>query len=66
MTSRTFDLKEMTVEDLFRAKEERRRRLASLSFEEKIEIVKKLQAVSRMARVSKQGVRGQSVSEPEN
>src|SRR6266446_5896193 len=34
----------MTVKDLFRAKEERRQRLASLPFEQKIEIVRKLQA----------------------
>jgi hypothetical protein len=36
----------MTVEDLFRAKEERRKRLAKLPFEEKIRIVKKLQTIS--------------------
>jgi len=41
------DLSKMTLEDLFRAKEERRKRLASLPFEEKIEIVKKLQDLSR-------------------
>ncbi len=41
------DLSQMTVEDLFRAKEERRKRLANLPFEEKIAIVKKLQALSR-------------------
>ena len=50
MSSKTFDLREMTVEDLFRAKKERRQRLARLPFEEKIEIVKKLQPVSRGAR----------------
>jgi hypothetical protein len=42
-----FDLTKMTVEDLFRAKEQRRKRLANLSFEEKIEIVKKLNDLSR-------------------
>ena len=42
-----FDLSKMTVEDLFRAKEARRKRLADLPFEEKIEIVKQLQDVSR-------------------
>ena len=47
MQSRDFDLSKMTVEDLFRAKEARRKRLANLPFEEKIEIVKKLQDVSR-------------------
>lgn len=40
--SQPFDLTNMTREDLFRAKEERRKRLANLSFEEKIAIVKKL------------------------
>jgi hypothetical protein len=47
MESDDFDLSRMTVEDLFRAKDERRKRLAKLPFEEKIMIVKKLQAVSR-------------------
>lgn len=40
--SQPFDLTRMTREDLFRAKEERRKRLANLPFEEKIAIVKKL------------------------
>jgi hypothetical protein len=43
MSSATFDPNKIRVEDLFRAKEERRQRLARLSFEEKIKIVKKLQ-----------------------
>lgn len=47
MKPEEFDLSRMTVDDLFRAKEERRKRLANLPFEEKIEIVKKLQVVSR-------------------
>ena len=46
----SFDLSKMTVEDLFRAKKERRKQLASLSFEQKIEIVRRLQSVSRKAR----------------
>src|SRR5437867_295056 len=46
MTSEPLDLKQMTVEDLFRAKKERRKRLASLPFEQKIAIVKKLWTVS--------------------
>ena len=50
MNNKTIDLRAMTVEDLFRAKKERRERLASLPFEQKIEIVKKLQSVSRGAR----------------
>ena len=49
MQSKDFDLSKMTVEDLFRAKKERRRRLANLPFEEKIKIVKKLQDLSRAA-----------------
>jgi len=52
MSSKTFDLSKMTVEDLFRAKKERRQRLANLPFQEKIEIVKKLQAVARTIRAS--------------
>lgn len=40
--SQPFDLTKMTREDLFQAKEDRRRRLANLPFEEKIAIVKKL------------------------
>jgi len=50
MKNEDFDLSKMTVEDLFRAKKDRRQRLANLSFEEKIEIVKKLQSVSSAAR----------------
>ena len=65
MSRKTFDLKEMTVDDLFRAKEERRHRLASLTFEEKIEIVKKLQAVSRKARADRRDALGESRAEPE-
>ena len=45
MKEETLDLANMTVEDLFRAKDERRRRLASLPFEKKIEIVKRLQSI---------------------
>lgn len=45
--SEEFDLTNMTRDDLFRAKEERRKRMANLPFEEKIAIVKKLQQVSR-------------------
>ncbi|HMG75560.1 MAG TPA: hypothetical protein VK582_18825 [Pyrinomonadaceae bacterium] len=57
MSSKTFDLTKMTVEDLFRAKKERRQRLANLPFQEKIEIVKKLQAVARTIRASRRKVR---------
>lgn len=45
--SQSVDLTKMTREDLFRAKEERRRRLANLPFEEKIQIVKDLNELSR-------------------
>jgi len=44
MSSATFDPNKVTVEDLFRAKGERRERLAKLPFEEKIKIVEKLKA----------------------
>jgi hypothetical protein len=47
MESEDLDFAQMRVEDLFRAKDARRKRLAKLPFEEKIQIVKKLQAVSR-------------------
>jgi hypothetical protein len=43
MSSATFDPNEIRIEDLFRAKEERRQRLAKLPFEEKIKIVRRLQ-----------------------
>ena len=44
MSSATFDPNKVRVEDLFRAKDERRQRLSQLPFEEKIKIVEKLQA----------------------
>jgi hypothetical protein len=53
----------MTVEDLFRAKQERRQRLASLPFEQKIEIVKKLQTVSRTVRAAIREDRGKRTRE---
>jgi hypothetical protein len=46
MKDETLDLANMTVEDLFQAKSERRRRLTNLPFEEKIEIVKRIQSRS--------------------
>ena len=42
MKDETVDLANMTVEDLFQAKAERRRRLSNLPFEEKIEIVRRI------------------------
>ena len=44
MSSNTTDLASLTIEEIFRAKMERRQRLASLPFEKKIEIVNKLRA----------------------
>jgi hypothetical protein len=52
LSSKTFDPSKITVEDLFRAKKEWRQRQANLPFEEKIKIVKKLQAVARTIRES--------------
>jgi hypothetical protein len=49
MGEKPLDLREMTVEDLFSAKNLRRQRLARLPFERKIEIVRKLQSLSRAA-----------------
>jgi hypothetical protein len=42
--SKSVDISKLTVEDIFRAKEERRRRLAKLPFDQKIVIVNKLRA----------------------
>jgi len=54
MSSEIFDPNKITVDDIFRAKEERRRRLARLPLEEKIEIVKRLQTVpAKMAQNEK-------------
>ena len=47
MAAEEFDFTRISREDLFRAKEERRKRLTNLPFEEKIAIVKKLQELSR-------------------
>jgi hypothetical protein len=44
MSRATFDPHNIRVEDIFRAKEERRQQLARLPFEEKIRIVEKLKA----------------------
>src|SRR6266403_505754 len=46
MKNEDFNLSRMTVEDLFTAKQERRQRLSELPFEQKIEIVKRLQPLS--------------------
>jgi hypothetical protein len=54
MSSQSFDPNKITVADIFRGKEERRRRLAKLPFEEKIEILKRLQTVpTKMAENEK-------------
>jgi len=47
MSEPEFDLAKMTVNDLFQAKNDRRRRLADLPFERKIEIVEKFNAIVR-------------------
>lgn len=44
MSSKVVDITKLTVDDIFRAKEQRRRRLASLPFDQKIAIVNKLRA----------------------
>lgn len=49
MSQEPFDPNAITVEGIFRAKLARRRLLAKLPFEQKIEIVKKLQQVSTLA-----------------
>ncbi len=50
MKEEALDLANMTVEDLFQAKAERRLHLANLPFEKKIEIVKRLQSVTPFDR----------------
>jgi hypothetical protein len=51
MDNKTFDPNNIRIEDIFRAKEERRKeqreRLVNLSFEEKIELVERFQKVVR-------------------
>ena len=55
--SQPLDLSKMTREDLFRAKEERRKRLANLPFEEKIAIVKKLNDLSNALKPAREANR---------
>ena len=50
MSSSTVDLSRLTIEDLFRAKEQRRQRLAALPFDKKIEIVNKLRAATAVIK----------------
>ncbi|HEV3469547.1 MAG TPA: hypothetical protein VG148_09525 [Pyrinomonadaceae bacterium] len=45
--------KEADISELLRKKEERRRRLAKLPFEEKVAIVRRLQEVGRAAQASR-------------
>jgi len=42
------------ISDLLKQKEERRRRLAKLPFEEKVEIVRRLQELSREIKASRE------------
>ena len=53
MSSKTVDITKVTVDDIFRAKEERRRRLASLPFDQKIVIVNKLRAAVKAIKGEK-------------
>jgi hypothetical protein len=48
MSSHQFDPSRITIEDIFRAKEQRRRRLAKLPLEEKMKIVERLKTVPAM------------------
>lgn len=50
MSSNLIDPSKLTVEDLFQAKTERRQRLASLPFDQKIEIVNKLRAATAVIK----------------
>jgi hypothetical protein len=50
MDNKPFDRNNIRIEDIFRAKEERRKKLANLPFTEKIKIVKRLQTVARTIR----------------
>lgn len=54
MDNKPFDPNNVSIEDIFRAKEARRKRLANLPFEEKIKIVKRLQTVARTIRESQE------------
>ena len=45
--------KDLNISDLLKKKEERRKRLAKLSFEEKVAIVRRLQEVGRAAQESR-------------
>jgi hypothetical protein len=54
MTIKKFDPNNFKIEELFQAKELRRKELARLPFEKKIEIVERLQSVGRQIR-SQQG-----------
>lgn len=50
MDNKSFDPNNISIEAIFRAKEERRKELANLPFEEKIEILKRLQTIARTIR----------------
>lgn len=54
MSSKAFEPDKLTVEDLFRAKEQWRKEQAKLPFEMKIEIVKTLQSVATQMQKSNQ------------
>jgi hypothetical protein len=54
MSKEPFDPNKIRIEDIFRAKKQRRKELAKLPFHEKIEIVKRLQTMSsKIERIKK-------------
>jgi hypothetical protein len=54
MDNKPFDPNNISIEEIFRAKEARRKRLANLPFKEKIKIVERLQTVARTIRKSQE------------
>jgi hypothetical protein len=58
MSNGPFDPNKIRIEDIFRAKEQRRKELAKLPFDKKIEIVKRLQTLaSKIPRVKKKSTK---------
>jgi hypothetical protein len=53
LSSKSIDITKLTVDDIFRAKEQRRKRLASLPFDQKILIVNKLRAAVKAIKGEK-------------
>ena len=63
MTDEPFNPNKFKVEEIFRAKERRRKELANLPFEKKIEIVERLQTVVR--EIQKQQAKDEDKAKPE-